>query len=90
VLRAALDVFSNEPEIHPSLKDDYRVVSPKTQLSSDCQILSPHCAAAPGPDFARIMNTEVVQNIIVYLTTGKPQSAVNFDAVQKGFEAKSG
>jgi hypothetical protein len=51
--------------------------------------LSPHCAAAPGPDFARIMNTEVVQNMMVYLTTGKPQSAVNLDAVQKVFEARA-
>jgi len=36
-----------------------------------------------------MMNTEVVQNIMVYLTTGKPQSAVNFDAVQKVFQAKA-
>jgi len=28
VRRAALDVFTNEPEIHPGLINDYRVVSP--------------------------------------------------------------
>jgi hypothetical protein len=27
VRRAALDVFTNEPEIHPGLINDYRVVS---------------------------------------------------------------
>ena len=87
-----MDVFTNEPEIHPELRKDYRVVSPlgrPSRAEPDDQTLSPHCAAAPGPDFARIMNTEVVQNIMVYLTTGKPQSAVNLDAVQKVFDARA-
>lgn len=45
------------------------------------QILSPHCAAAPGGDFAKQMNAEVVDNIVAYLMSGKPRSAVNADAV---------
>jgi len=35
------------------------------------------------------MNTEVIQNIMVYLTTGKPQSAVNLVPVQKVFDARA-
>ena len=87
-----MDVFTNEPQIHSDLRKDYRVVSQSgipQSAEPDDQTLSPHCAAAPGPDFARIMNTEVVQNIMVYLTTGKPQSAVNLDAVQKVFDARA-
>ena len=33
VRRAALDVFTNEPEIHPGLINDYRVVSPPSVRS---------------------------------------------------------
>ena len=87
-MRAALDVFTNEPEIHPDLLNYYRVVCPSSFSRSDkgCltydQILSPHCAAAPGGDFAQQMNAEVVQNIVTYLTTGHPESAVNLKAVR--------
>lgn len=91
VMRAALDVFTNEPDIHPELRDDYRVVRcPRNKITVETtstelmpQILSPHCAAAPGGDFAQQMNAEVVQNIVTYLMTGKPQSAVNADAVHQ-------
>jgi hypothetical protein len=34
------------------------------------------------------MNAEVIQNIVTYLMTGKPQSAVNAEAVQ-GLKASS-
>ncbi|WVR05473.1 hypothetical protein IAU60_002489 [Kwoniella sp. DSM 27419] len=69
VMRAALDVFENEPEVHPGLLRNTNVT------------LSPHVAAAPdgmGP----ALNGEVVQNIIEYIETGMPLTPVNISQLE--------
>ncbi|WVQ76519.1 hypothetical protein IAR50_006189 [Cryptococcus sp. DSM 104548] len=71
VLRAALDVFENEPQVHPGLISNMNVT------------LSPHVAPAPdamGP----ALNAEVLENIIHYLQSdsGLPLTPVNVEQVE--------
>ncbi|ORY30024.1 putative oxidoreductase [Naematelia encephala] len=68
VMRAALDVFENEPQAHPKL------------LTNPNVTLSPHYAANPD-GMAPGMNAEVLENIIQFIQTGKPQTPVNLAEV---------
>lgn len=74
VMRAALDVFENEPAVHPNL------------LTNPNVILSPHVAPAPdsiGPS----LTGEVLENIIHYLQTGMPLTPVNLHQLKaEGWE----
>ncbi|WVF71887.1 hypothetical protein IAT40_006697 [Kwoniella sp. CBS 6097] len=73
VMRAALDVFENEPDVHPGLLKNPNVT------------LSPHVAPAPD-SMGAPMNGEVVENIIQFIKTGRPMTPVNLDLLkQKGF-----
>ncbi|WWD01053.1 hypothetical protein V866_007991 [Kwoniella sp. B9012] len=70
VMRAALDVFENEPTVHPGLMSNPNVT------------LSPHVAPAPdsmGPP----MNGEVVENIIKFIETGMPLTPVNLGLLKE-------
>ncbi|KAK4689105.1 hypothetical protein P7C73_g993, partial [Tremellales sp. Uapishka_1] len=71
VLRAALDVFENEPTVHPGL------------LSNPNVTLSPHNAGAIDISW-RAINAEIVQNIAQYIETGKPLTPVNLEALKAG------
>ncbi|OCF40628.1 oxidoreductase [Kwoniella heveanensis CBS 569] len=78
VMRAALDVFENEPEVHPGLMKNPNVT------------LSPHVAPAPD-SMGAPMNGEVVENIIRFLETGMPMTPVNLDQLkEKGFVVGQG
>ncbi|WVQ99017.1 hypothetical protein IAU59_006149 [Kwoniella sp. CBS 9459] len=70
VMRAALDVFENEPEVHPGLRKNPNVT------------LSPHVAPAPD-SMGAPMNGEVVENIIRFIKTGMPMTPVNLDLLKK-------
>ncbi|KAF9061300.1 D-isomer specific 2-hydroxyacid dehydrogenase [Rhodocollybia butyracea] len=61
---AALDVYENEPNIHPGL------------INSKHTILSPHCAVA-NETFERDQQIEVMLNLETFLKSGKPINAVN-------------
>ncbi|ODN73607.1 oxidoreductase [Cryptococcus wingfieldii CBS 7118] len=71
VLRAALDVFENEPQVHAGL------------LSNPNVTLSPHVAPAPD-SMGPALNAEVLENIIHYLQSpsGLPLTPVNVDQVE--------
>ncbi|KAL7409184.1 D-isomer specific 2-hydroxyacid dehydrogenase [Mrakia frigida] len=64
VLRAALDVFEFEPEIHPGL-----IASPNT-------FLLPHCAAL-NETMRFTVEKEILENLRVFLKTGLPNTPVN-------------
>ncbi|RSH93787.1 hypothetical protein EHS25_006435 [Saitozyma podzolica] len=64
VMRAALDVFENEPSVHSKLRSNPHVT------------LSPHSAAAPD-SMSKGMNREVIRNVIRFLETGVPNTPVN-------------
>ncbi|WWD16235.1 hypothetical protein CI109_100661 [Kwoniella shandongensis] len=70
VRRAALDVFENEPEVHPGLLKNPNVT------------LSPHVAPAPDT-MGQSMNGEVIENILEFLKTGMPLTPVNLDQLEK-------
>jgi len=80
VLRAALDVFENEPEIHPKLRENNNVVSllfTSVPVSiAEAQYLTPHVAAVTEDIVVKGAN-ESVRNVIHYLRTGKPTTPVN-------------
>lgn len=61
---AGLDVFENEPEVHPWLKTSYKV------------ILTPHFGGAEEHTLANV-EKELIENVDTFLETGKPQNAVN-------------
>ncbi|KAL7419493.1 glyoxylate reductase [Cryptotrichosporon argae] len=64
VMRAALDVFEHEPEVHPSLRRNPNVT------------LSPHNTAAPD-SMSGSVNGEVIDNVIAFVRTGMPLTPVN-------------
>lgn len=91
-MRAALDVFENEPSVHSRLRSNPHVVSDSegdSDGNSDAvwypvrcstlrgiQTLSPHSAAAPD-SMSKGMNREVIRNVIQFLKTGVPNTPVN-------------
>ncbi|AAW42001.2 oxidoreductase, putative [Cryptococcus deneoformans JEC21] len=74
VMRAALDVFENEPTVHPNL------------LTNPNVILSPHVAPAPD-SMGPYIKGEVIENIIHYLQTGMPLTPINLPQLKaEGWE----
>ncbi|KAI5831016.1 hypothetical protein K523DRAFT_301437 [Schizophyllum commune Tattone D] len=64
VLRAALDVYENEPEVHPGL------------IKSRTTTLSPHCAVYNETIFED-QQTEIMANLEAFIKTGKPNTPIN-------------
>lgn len=64
VLRAALDVFENEPKIHPGL-----INHPHTTLT-------PHVAVF-GERLVYEAQREILENLEAFIKTGKPNTPVN-------------
>jgi len=69
VLRAALDVFENEPHIPPRLRTNKNVT------------LSPHTAPM-GDTMGPHINAEVIENITTYLKTGRPLTPINAQGLE--------
>lgn len=65
VLRAALDVFEFEPEIHP------RIVE-----MVDRTIIQPHCAVM-NDTIIEDQQCEILANLEAFIETGKPNTPVN-------------
>ena len=68
VLRAALDVFEDEPRIHEKLRANTHVT------------LSPHLVFATE-DITEAVANEVTENIIDFLEKGQPTAPVNIAAL---------
>ena len=85
VLRAALDVYENEPEVHPGLIKSRKTVSIHAFITralvkmTDAQTLSPHCAVYNETIFED-QQTEILANLEAFIETGKPNTPVNTPA----------
>ncbi|KIY71137.1 hypothetical protein CYLTODRAFT_451099 [Cylindrobasidium torrendii FP15055 ss-10] len=69
ILRAALDVFEFEPEVHPKL------IEMRHQT-----ILQPHCAVA-NETILEDQQCEILSNLEAFIKTGKPNTPVNTPAL---------
>lgn len=82
VLRAALDVYENEPEVHPGLIKSRKMVSiyecieSALEILTDAQTLSPHCAVYNETIFED-QQTEIMANLEAFIKTGKPNTPIN-------------
>ena len=70
ILAAALDVYENEPQLHPGF------------LALDNVLLSPHIGSASGPT-RRAMADTAARNCIAALTTGAPPNLVNPEVLRR-------
>ena len=82
MLRAALDVYENEPEVHPGLIKSRKTVTIHAFIKSalevlnNAQTLSPHCAVYNETIFED-QQTEILANLEAFIKTGKPNTPVN-------------
>lgn len=71
IAAAGLDVFEGEPKVHPDL------------LTVPNVVLTPHIASATIQT-RRAMAMLAADNVIDYLTTGRPRTALNGEIIGKG------
>lgn len=85
VLRCALDVYEEEPKVHPGLLATTKAVRPCAlgercagwPLMASCpQIMSPHCAVMNETVF-QSEQTETMANLEAFIRTGTPNTPVN-------------